>query len=118
MDKLNSNSLVVLADGRPGVVTFDNYSEVKTWLENGLAYYNGFTYSVENYDMALANRDELKKVKKALEDKRKELEVIYNAPYADVEAKLNELIEMVKVPFKIADDFIKSAEKEVKKEKK
>ena len=37
---------------------------------------------------------------------RKELKAIYNAPYADVEAKLNELIEMVKLPFKIADDFI------------
>ena len=115
MDKLNSNSLVVMADGRPGVVTFDNYTDVKAWLENGLAYYNSFTYSVDNYDMALVNRDELKKVKKVLEDKRKELKAIYNAPYADVEAKLNELIEMVKLPFKIADDFIKSAEKEVKR---
>ena len=115
MGKINSNSMVILTDSRPGIVTFDNYEEVKLWLENGLEDYNRFTYSLDNYDMALTNRDELKKVKKVLEDKRQELKAIYNAPYADVEAKLNELIDMVKVPFKIADNFIKTAEKEVKR---
>lgn len=115
MNKLDTNALVVIANSYPGTVTFDNYEEIKLWIANGVEYYNGFTYSLDNYDIALANRDELKKVKKALEDKRKELETMYNAPYADVEKKLNELIDMVKVPFKIADDFIKSSEKELKR---
>lgn len=50
-----------------------------------------------------------------LETKKKEIEEAYTAPYVDVQAKLDELIEMVKVPFKIADDFIKEAEKSQKK---
>ena len=115
MEKINSNSLVVLADQEPGVVLFHNYEALKAELERGLAYYNGFEYSIENIDAAMANRDELKKIKKILEEKKKEIEAAYTAPYVDVEAKLTELIDMVKVPFKIADDFIKTAEKEVKR---
>ena len=115
MKKLNSTSLVVLADQKPGVVLFHNYEALKSELEKGLAYYNSFEYSVENIDIAISNRDELKKVKKILEEKKKEIEDAYTAPYVDVEAKLVELIEMVKVPFKIADDFIKTAEKEIKR---
>lgn len=115
MDKLNSTSLVVLAEQEPGMVLFHNYEVLKAELEKGLSYYNSFEYSVENIDIAITNRDELKKVKKVLEEKKKEIEAAYTAPYVDVEAKLIELIEMVKVPFKIADDFIKTAEKEVKR---
>ena len=115
MNKLNSNALVVLADQEPGVVLFHNYEALKAELERGLKYYTSIEYSDNNIDIARVNRDELKKVKKILEEKKKEIEAAYNAPYADVEAKLTELIEMVKVPFKIADDFIKNAEKEVKR---
>jgi DNA polymerase III epsilon subunit family exonuclease len=104
-----------MAEPKPGIVLFHNYESLKAELERGLAYYNSFEYSVENIDIAIANRDELKKVKKILEEKKKEIEAAYTAPYIDVEAKLSELIDMVKLPFKIADDFIKSAEKEVKR---
>ncbi|MBQ2377298.1 MAG: DUF1351 domain-containing protein [Clostridia bacterium] len=115
MDKLNTKSLVILANQEPGIVEFHNYSELKAMLEKGLEYYNGFEYSIENIDVAIENRDELKKVKKLLEEKKKEIEAAYTAPYIDVEQKLAELIDMVKIPFKIADDFIKTAEKEVKR---
>ena len=64
MDKLNSANLVVLAEQEPGTVSFHNYEALKAKLESGLAYYNSFEYSVENIDMAMTNRDELKKVKK------------------------------------------------------
>lgn len=115
MEKFNSNALVVMAEQEPGIVLFHNYEAIKAELERGLAYYNSFEYSIENIDIAITNRDELKKVKKILEEKKKEIEAAYTAPYIDVEAKLTELIEMIKAPFKIADDFIKTAEKEVKR---
>lgn len=115
MATFQSSSLIVLADSKPGIVTFQNYESLKAELQNGLAYYDGFEYSVDNLDLAMANREELKAVKKVLETKKKEIEEAYTAPYVDVQAKLDELIEMVKVPFKIADDFIKEAEKSQKK---
>ena len=114
MDQLNATALAVLTEQEPGVVLFHNYESLKAKLETGLAYYNNFTYSENNIDIAINNREELKQVKKLLEDKKKEIEAAYTAPYVDVEAKLTELIEMVKVPFKVADDFIKVAEKEAK----
>ena len=115
MDKLNSKSLVVLAEQEPGIVLFHNYESLKFELEKGLTYYSSFEYSIENIDVAMTNRDELKKVKKFLEDKKKEIETAYKAPYDDVAAKLSELIDMVKVPFKIADNFISAIEKENKR---
>ena len=115
MNKLKSDDLIVLAEQEPGIVIFHNYEELREAIEKGVAYYSDFEYSIENIDVAKANRDELKKVKKCLEDKKKEIEEAYTAPYVDVDAKLTELIDMVKIPFKIADDFIKNAEKEMKR---
>ena len=96
MDKFNSNALVVMAEQEPGIVLFHNYETLKAELERGLTYYNSFKYSIENIDIAITNRDELKKVKKILEEKKKEIEAAYTAPYIDVEAKLTELIDMIK----------------------
>ena len=73
MDKFNSNALVVMAEQEPGIVLFHNYETLKAELERGLTYYNSFEYSIENIDMAITNRDELKNVKKILEEKKKEI---------------------------------------------
>ena len=62
-----------MAEQEPGIVRFHNNEALKAELEYGLAYYNDFEYSVDNIDMAITNRDELKKVKKSLEEKKKEI---------------------------------------------
>ena len=115
MEKHISTPLVIHAEQEPGIVRLHNYDMLKAQLEQGLEYYHGVVYSVDDIDTAIQHRDELKTVKKILEDKKKEIEAAYLAPYTDVEAKLTELIDMVKVPFKIVDDFIKVAEKESKR---
>ena len=115
MKKFNSTSLVVRTEQAPGVVLFHNYEALKNEIARGLAYYNSFEYSVEDIAVAKTNREELKRVKRLLENKKKEIEEAYTAPYIEVEQKLKELIDMVKVPFKIADEFIKNAEKEIKR---
>lgn len=115
MEKRKPTEIVVLTDQEPGIVAFHNYDAVKAELEKGVAYYSSFVYSPETADLAVTHRNELKKVKKALEDKQKEIERAYTAPYVEVKTKLDELIEMVKIPFKIADDFIKANEKEEKR---
>lgn len=111
----DSKDITVIAEGRPGTVTFGNYDFLKSQLEEGLAYYNLCEYTLDNIDVAKTNRDELKAVKKVLENKKKEIESAYQTPYTEVMKKLDELIEMVKLPFKNADDFIKESEKAAKK---
>lgn len=115
MKKINSMDLLIVSEQKPGVVLFHNYEALKEKLQQGLGYYTSFTYSEDNFDIAVANRDELKQIKKVLTEKKKEIEQIYTAPYKDVEEKLSELIDMVKVPLDIVDDFVKKAEQEAKK---
>jgi len=111
MANLKSTDLIVVAESKPGTVTFGNYDQLKAELERGLQYYNACEYTTENIELATTNREELKTVKKVLEAKKKEIEAAYQAPYIEVVKKLDELIDMVKLPFKSADDFIKSNEK-------
>ena len=56
MGIINSKSLVVVSEQQPGIVLFHNYDTLKAELEKGLAYYNGFEYSVENIDVAILIR--------------------------------------------------------------
>lgn len=115
MSDITTTSLAVVADGRVSSVKFENYELVKSELERRLGTYVNCVYSVDNFETAEKNREELKQVKKLFEDKKKEIDAAYKAPYEDVICKLDELIEMIKEPFKAADTFIKDNEKEKKK---
>ena len=66
MKKINSMDLLIVSEQKPGVVLFHNYEALKEKLQQGLGYYTSFTYSEDNFDIAVANRDELKQIKKVL----------------------------------------------------
>ena len=107
--------LIITASQVPGVVTFDNYDEVKSMLTD----YINEKYAITNYtmdDLAVAEADaaELKKLRKIVSDKKKELEKAYSAPYVVVEEMLDELIEIIDEPYKRAANFVKDAEREIK----
>lgn len=106
----------IYGDHPSSVVSFANYDALRAQLENGLQYYNSCTYSLDTYDIAAENRDQLKQIKKVISDKKKALEEAYKAPYADAEAKLSELLAMIEVPLKAADNFIKDADKRKKEQ--
>lgn len=114
MNKMNKLIPAIYADHRPLTVSFHNYEEIKAQLESGLTYYNGCIYSLDTYDIAAENRDQLKQIKKALTDTKKEMEAAYKAPYADAEEKLNSLLAMIEEPLKAADIFLKDADKKKK----
>ena len=111
MKKIHPSTLALVTEQTSGIVRLHNYDNLKMELERGLEYYNIIEYSVENIDVAVSNRTELKKIQKILEEKKKEIK----SPYIDAEEKLDELIAKVKVPLKVADDFIKNGEKEIKR---
>ena len=108
--KVSKNELVLITEGIPGSLTFQNYEMVKEYLRIGLADYNGVVYSADNMEEARQDLETLKGVKKKLDDKKKELQKQYNKPYLDVEKQIDELIKMVKVPLDIVDRFIKDTE--------
>lgn len=107
--------LVVQAQQTPGVVLFNNYEQLKASIGNGVSYYSQFEYSLENYQIALKHHNELKHVKSVLEKTKREIVKNYNAPLEIVEKRIDELIDLIKVPFKKVDTFIKQNEKSSKK---
>ncbi len=107
--------LAVKAQQTPGVVMFENYDQLKTSISNGVPYYSNFEYTLDNYQLALKHHNELKHVKNALEKTKREIVKSYNAPLETVEKRIEELINLIKVPFKKLDTFIKQNEKESKK---
>lgn len=107
--------LVVQAQQSPGIVMFENYEQLKTSISNGVSYYSNFEYTLDNYQLALKHHNELKHVKSALEKAKREIVKSYNAPLETVEKRIEELINLIKVPFKKLDIFIKQNEKESKK---
>lgn len=103
--------LVVQAQQTPGVVLFNNYEQLKASIGNGVSYYSQFEYSLENYQIALKHHNELKHVKSVLEKTKREIVKNYNAPLEIVEKRIDELIDLIKIPYKKVDTFIKQNEK-------
>ena len=98
-----------------GVVLFENYEQLKRQIVEGVGYYSGFEYSIETYQVAVKHFNELKHVKNILQKAKKDIVKSYNEPLEVVEARLDELIDLIKKPFKKVDDFIKGNEKNAKK---
>lgn len=109
------NELVIQTSQIPGMVTFYNFEEAKATLQNNMAFYAGVVY--DSVSEAEEDKKTLSKIQRLLKDKKKEIEVSYSQPYEVVKKQLDELIEMVSEPLKIADKYIKANEKREKQER-
>ena len=110
----NNFNLVVHTQQTPGNVLFENYEQLKTSIENGVSYYSQFEYGIENYDIAIDHHAELKFVKGVLEKAKREIVKGYNAPLETVKEKIDFLLDLIKVPFKKVDRFIRENDKKAK----
>ena len=99
-----------------GMAVFNNFEAFKQELIKQLSVFKTGSYTVESMRDAVSDRDQLKILKNKLTEKRKEIEKISNQPFEVVKDQLDELIELVKEPYKIIDDYIKEQEKRVKKD--
>lgn len=64
---------------------FENYEQLKQSITEGVAYYDTFEYSLDNHQIALKHRNELKHVKNILEKTKREIIKSYNMPLKVVE---------------------------------
>ncbi len=104
------NELTIITHESPGTAAFDNFDEIKAYLERNLEIYRGIVYSEENLDRAKQDEKQLKKLKKALDDRRKEIKRDYMEPYLIIEAQIKELTAMIDEPLSRIDDFVKQAD--------
>lgn len=100
-------NLIIRASQTPGIVTFENFEEVKAALQQYVQEtFPDTSYSELGIDTATADRDECKKVRDVIAKKQKELKEAYSAPFVAVEDMLDELIAIIDVPYKRAKAFV------------
>ncbi|MBQ1947236.1 MAG: DUF1351 domain-containing protein, partial [Clostridia bacterium] len=109
--------LTLITKQEPGIVLLENYEELKAYFIAGLEKYKNIVYSEENIKEAKTDRAALRKMKKSIADKRKEIKAVYMSPYLAVEEKLKELEALVLEPIDIIDSVVKTFEEKEKQAK-
>lgn len=100
----------------PSAISF-NYEELKVEVEKKMNEYTTCIYTDDTIKLAKADRAELNKLKKSINDKRLELERAYNKPFAEFKAKVNEIISIIDKPIEIIDRRVKEFEAEQKEKR-
>lgn len=109
--------LSLISRQEPGIITIDNFQELKQALEQQLEVYKTLAYSQDSVKAAKKDKATLNKLKKAIDDKRKEIKKIYMQPYTVVEAQAKELIALIDEPLALITGFIAREEAEEKDER-
>lgn len=109
--------LQVIVKQKPAEISF-NFDEIKQNLSERLEIYK----SMEVTEEVLTDRKKdiatLRKIAKAIDDKRKEVKGNYMSPYDEFEKKAKELIEIVNEPIDLINKQVKEYEEKQKAEKK
>lgn len=100
----------------PEQITF-NYEELKQELAEKLSTYETLVYSDEQIKEAKADKANLNKLKKALNDERIRREKEYMQPFNDFKAKINEIIGIIDKPVALIDKQVKEYEDKQKQDK-
>ena len=98
----------------PKKVTF-NYEEMKQELEEKVGYYNNLVYTDEEIKQAKADKANLNKLKKALNDERLKLEKEWMKPFDEFKSQVRDLIATIDKPVTAIDSQVKAYEEQQKK---
>lgn len=90
----------------PGISSVENFEDLKNQLELNLAKYKAIVYTPESYKEAKKDKNELMRLKRAIDSKRKEIKAVYMAPYLETEAKIKELIALIDEPIRLINAFL------------
>lgn len=94
-----------------------NYSELKAELADKLVKYKGTTYDDSAISLAKKDKANLNKLKKAIEDKRKDIKRELLEPYQDFEVRVKDIVSMIDKPILEIDTQIKVYDDKVKADK-
>lgn len=94
-----------------------NYEDVKKWVEEGLARYEGLVYDDTQMATAKKDRATLNKLTQAIDARRREMKQLYLQPYELFEAQAKEITGMIKTQAGKIDLQIKTYEAQKKNEK-
>ena len=91
-----------------------NIKEVKARVEKALPMYDISNYSTDDIPKCKEDKALLNKAAKALDDKRKELERVWNKPFEEFKTTCNETCKLIKNAVSLIDGVIKEDESRTK----
>jgi hypothetical protein len=112
-----SNELQVIVKQVPGKIEF-NYEEIRNSLASQMDLYNDIQLTEETSAEGKKDIATLRKIKKAIDDKRKEVKNDCLKPYTEFEKKAIELISLIDEPISLIDKQVKVFEEKKRTEKK
>lgn len=95
-----------------------NKEELEAAVKQKIAAYENIVYTEDNMKQAKADRAELNKLTKAIEDRRKKVKSIIMEPYTTFENEIKGVLELIEEPVGIIDKQVKAFEDQQKEEKK
>lgn len=102
--------LQVIVNQTPGKIEF-NFEEIREALAERMALYRGATFSEKYKAQARGELAALRKMRKAVDDKRKEVKEQCLEPYQRFEEQAKELMGLIDEPIQLIDSQIKEMEK-------
>jgi hypothetical protein len=100
----------------PDVIQF-NYEELKQELTERVQKYETMVYTEDQIKEAKADKANLNKLKKALNDERIRREKEYMEPFNEFKTKINEIIAIIDKPVKLIDKQVKEYDEKKKADK-
>lgn len=108
--------LQVIVQQVPGKISF-NFEEIRDALEEKMELYKDDKFTEEYKAQARGEVAALRKIKKAIDDKRKEVKKQCMLPYEDFESKAKELMSLIDGPINLIDRQIEEMETRRKTER-
>ena len=110
------NELAVKVSVVPGKIEC-NMDATREYIKGVVKAYDGAAFSEESKREAKGELASLRKMKDALESRRKEVKVEWLKPYEEFETQVKELVNLINQPISLIDTQIKEMEKRRKEEK-
>ena len=105
-----------LSEFHPVSVSF-NYEELKKEIAERTLPYKGLIVTEDAIPTAKADLAKLRKLEKAIDDRRKDVKKEYNAPYMEFEAKVKDILKDIQEAEQNIDRQVKGFEKQAEDEK-
>jgi hypothetical protein len=101
---------------KPASVEF-NYAELKKEIAERTLPYKGLIVTEDAIPTAKADLAKLRKLEKAIDDRRKDVKKEYNAPYMEFEKKIKDILSDIQEAEQNIDSQVKAFEKKVEDDK-
>lgn len=104
------NELNVAVIQNQGSINFSNYEEICEQMQRQMQIYKDLEFSEDSKKEAKSDVATLRKIRKAVDDKRKEIKKQFMAPYEEFETKVKTLLAIIDEPIALIDSRVKEFE--------